>query len=202
MKKQTAQTTRELVDVKDIRNGLLYTNSGYMFGYLRIYPTNLNLKTPSEMRALTERLCAHVKGEYVQQAYLSLPREVDIERQKKYLERIYREEMSNLQRKRILKIMLDHAIELSSSHENFEHQHFLKFWKKREGRDGYLEERELKKKMADWEQYYREIGIKSHILEDSEILMICNLFANGIQATHTPIKNLRYEPHTLLRDRR
>ena len=37
------KTARDFTNVKDIQGNLLYTRDGYVIGYLRIYPFNLDL---------------------------------------------------------------------------------------------------------------------------------------------------------------
>ena len=111
-------------------------------------------------------------------------------------------EMESQKRKQILKLMLDHAVELSSSYQNFEHQQFLRMWIETTGRDRYVEEQELKSHLADWQQYYQGVGVQSEFLSDVEIMRICNLFAHGVQAIHDRVDEVHHTPHTILKDRR
>lgn len=194
-------TANEFSNFLDIKNNILYTKDNKIFGYLRIYPSNMELNTKAENEALTSILVANFKGDNQNMSYISLPREVDNDKQKLFLENKYMQEIDNIKKKQILSIMLKHAIELSSNHENYEHQIFLKVWMdvKDSNADLYLEEQELKRRLYYYQQFYTAVKIKTQILDDVEILKICNLFNNGIQATNEYIQDIRYTEHTTLR---
>lgn len=198
MKKEEQKLiANEFTNVKTIKNNLLYSKDDYIFGYIRIYPANFELLTEAENEGICNNLVSTFKGDTQDFVYFTLPREVDIDSYKNYLEKKYMSELVSRKRKFLLNDMITHAVEMSSNHENFEHQHFIKLW--REYKDGYQEEQELRSKLLDFKQRYSAIKVRTEILEDIEIMKVCNLFANGVQAAHESIDSLYYTPHTTLK---
>jgi len=196
---QRKATANEFVNVRDIKSSLLYSKDNYMFGYLRVYATSFALMTDEELAAETNKLVSNFKGDNSYFSYFSLPRQVDIDELKNFQEKKYVQEISNQKRKQVLGIMIQQSVELSTNNENYEHHHFFKMWSPyKEGKDNYLEEQELKNRLAIFQNYYRAINVKTEILTDTEIMKICNLFANGVKASYEDISNLHYTKHTVI----
>ena len=120
-------TANDFVDVKDIKGMFLYTKSNKIFCYLRIYPFNLDLLTTEDRRNLTNRLAAAFDGDRKNFMYCTLPRELDLDGYKIFLKE-KRQAAETLGKKRIIDELIKKATDLTSSTENYEHQHFYKFW--------------------------------------------------------------------------
>ena len=120
-------TANDFVDVKDIKGMFLYTKSNKIFSYLRIYPFNLDLLTTEDRRNLTNRLAAAFDGDRKNFMYCTLPRELDLDGYKIFLKE-KRQSAETLGKKRIIDELIKKATDLTSSTENYEHQHFYKFW--------------------------------------------------------------------------
>lgn len=196
-------TANKFTNVKDIKNNILYTKDDYIMGYLRIYPYNIDLLSEEDKKSKTNQLTAQFKGNDLNFTIFSLPREVDIDNYKSFLERKYQEEVVYQNKKLILSLMIRRAIELSTLSENYEHQIFLKVWKKNESgaRKELLIENEIRSFLNDLKQYYASVKIQCEILEENKILELCNLFANGIKEVQIPSnQSISYTPHTILRD--
>ncbi len=97
--------------------------------------------------------------------------------------------------------MLKEAHVLSNSGENYEHQHFIKLWtligtNPQEACHGLLERAE------EFRQRYDSVGIKISILNEVDIIKVCNLFGNGSQAPHEVFtkEDIDYIPLALLKE--
>jgi len=194
-------TANEFTNVKDIKKDVLYTKDGYIFGYLRILYFNIELLPEEEQNAIAKTLTALAKGIIESFVYFTLPREVDLDSYKNYLEKTYKQEIENSQKKLYLNDMIRQAIELSSGSDNFEHQHFIKIWRKLKGniRDDYQDEIELKNKLKEFQQMFSAVKIETVILNDNKIMELSNLFANGIRSIQNSSNDqLNYVPHTVL----
>lgn len=195
-------TANELTNVKDIKGHFLYTKDGYVIIYLRVYPYNLDLVSKVERGAKTEALAASFSSDKKNFDYLSIPRELDLDEYKNFLSKAYQEEQESkhsLGRRGILRIMMKEAHMLSTSGENFEHQHFLKLWAYL-GSNPQESKHNLLERAEEFRQRYDMAGIKCTILEETDIIKMCNLFGNSIQAAHETYENADYIPLALLRE--
>lgn len=174
---------RDFVDAADVKGMYLYRKDGCIVTYLRVYPYNLNLMSREERKAVTERLAASFTDDRKDFVYFSLPREIDMDKYKNLLKERYHAQM-NLGKRRIIAAMMEQCAEISTNGENFEHQHFIKIWKN--GSNRLALEEALKDRMRDFEGRYRAVGIKCEILTESEIVKLCNLFGNSLQASYEP----------------
>ncbi len=192
MKKQTKAenpritTANEYTNVKDIQGNFLYTKNGFAFVYIRVYPYNLDLVSTAERKAKTDILAASFDSDRKNFSYFSVPRELDLDEYKTHLSNAYQEEQDSkyaLGRRKILRIMLKEAYLLSTSGENYEHQHFFKLWaylgsNPKDACHGLLERAE------EFRQRYEAVGIKTELLDEVDVIKLCNLFGNGSQAPY------------------
>ncbi len=193
-------TANEFVNVRDIRGGFLYTRDNYVFGYLRIHYFNLDLLSQEERRGKTNALSASFGGNRKPFVYMSFPREIDLDLYKNDLKKRYNEEMSDLGRKHILQELIHEAIELATSGENYEHQHFIKLWEKT-GSENREAEGTLKGRLEELKTAYESIGVPVDILSrEPEVIRLCNLFGNAVQAPYDEVgKNTHYEMLTVIK---
>lgn len=183
MGQEKAITANEFVNVRDIKGNLLYTRDGYMFGYIQLGRLNLDLLADAEKQALTRRLSISFEDDRKDFTYMSYPRELDLDAYKGFLKEKRRQEMTDLGRRKILEEMLIDANEISSSGENYEHQHYIKLWALY---DPQLRncERDFQERLQSFCMKYVSCGIKAHILGYREIVKLCNLFGNPQQAPY------------------
>ena len=174
---------RDFVDAADVKGIYLYRKDGYIITYLRVYPYNLNLMSKEERIAVTDRLATSFKDDRKDFVYFSLPREIDMDKYKNLLKERYHAQM-NLGKRRIIAAMMEQCAEISTSGENFEHQHFIKIWKN--GSNRMTVEEALKDRITDFAERYKAVGIKCEILNESGIVKLCNLFGNSLQASYEP----------------
>ena len=164
--------------------------------YLRVFPFNLNLKSKPERQGITKNLVAEFQGDNKDFMYFSLPREIDLDKYKNLLKKKHQDEM-NIGKRHILAEMMVECAMLSTSGENYEHQHFIKIWKK--GKDKTSVENDLKERLKDIQTWYRNVGIETSILSGADIVKLCNLFGNSLQASFESVSdNTMYTPVTQL----
>lgn len=196
--KEKEITANELVNVKDIKGNILYTKDGFLFGYLQISPYNLDLVSEEERRAKTNAQAMSFDGDRKDFSYQTYPREIDLDRYKEYLKRQYQSELESIGRRRLLAEMLLEAVALSTSGENYEHQHYIKLWRKAGSR---VEDsvQELKERLAEFKERYEMIGIHAEILGYEQIIKLCNLYGNSGQISYEIVdSNPLYTPLTQL----
>ena len=189
-------TTSEFTDVKEIRDIFLYTrDTNRIFCYLRIYPFNIDLLTREELRALTNKLAAAFDGDRKDFDYCAFPRELDLDKYKNMLKEKRIQEVENLGNKHIIDEMIMQATELSSNHENYEHQHFYKFWKEVSSYTSKAQaEADMRERICRFRDMYKNAQIGCEILYEREIIKLCNLYSNSRSANYEIISGSMLQP--------
>lgn len=182
------QTANEFTNVKDIEGIYLYSRDGYIFCYLRIPFFNIDLVPRAEKRAKAKALAAAFSADKFDFAYCSYPREIDLDVYKNDIKKRYRNEMDNRGRQKLLQIMLAEATELATNGENYEHQHFIKIWKK-VGSNKEDDKQVMKSRIEDMKIRYNNIGVSATVLQEAEIVKMCNLYGNSLQAPYEVNQN-------------
>jgi hypothetical protein len=72
------QTANEFVNVRDIRGSVLYGKDGYIFAFLRIQPTSLDLLSPREKEKKIKSFDAEFSTEKKSFKFFSVSRPVGI----------------------------------------------------------------------------------------------------------------------------
>ena len=178
-KTEEMPAARDFVDAADVRGMYLYRKDGFIMSYLRIFPFNFDLLSKEEQKAETDKLTAKSRDDRKNFIYFTLPREIDLDGYKNFLIDKHTEEYK-LGRRHIISVMIQQAAKLSTSGNNYEHQHFIRIWAKNKERA--KAEEELKERIMDFKIRYEESGIMTKILDEKEITKLCNLFGNALQA--------------------
>lgn len=192
-------SANELTDVKDIKGKFLYTKSGYLFTYLRIHTFNLELLSREECQLITQNLSLSFQTDRGNFTYFAFPREIDLDQYKNFLKKKHQSEIDNLGKRQILGIMMKTAQELSTLGENFEHQHFIKLWRLIGAHEAEVKH-DLLERSSEFKEKFDAVGIKTEILNENEIIKLCNLFGNSEQVTYeTGELNNMYTPIAQIR---
>lgn len=179
-------TARDFIDAEDVKGNFLYRKDGYVLGFLRVHFFNLNLKSQPERRGLTEILTSSFKDDRRDFDYFTLPREIDLDKYKDLLKSMHSDTVDLGKRHILAKMMLEGA-RLSMSGKNFEHQHFIRLWSKDKSRE--RAEDEVRERLKDFKARYASVDIVTHILGEQEIIKLCNLFGNSLQASYERSEN-------------
>lgn len=193
MSKQVTKTANDVVNVRDIKDIYLYTKNGYILCYLKIHKYNIELLSREEKAAKTSTLARSFESDKKDFAYFSLPRELDLDRYKTHIKELRSSYINDYGRKRILNELMLQAVELETNGENFDHQHYIKIWKT-VGNDIKETERALRIRIHDFKDFFEMVGIKTEILTMNEIIKMCNLYGNSVQAPFDVPIHPSYEP--------
>lgn len=196
MKKQTTKerSLNELVNVKDIKGSNLFTKNGFVMGYLLIHQYNLDLVSEEEMEAKTDAASSSFDGDRKDWVYQSFPREANLDGYKEHLKNVYQSELEDVGKRRIIAGMIREAVDLTTSGENYDHQHYIKIWKKI-GNNPSDAVQLLRERLEEFKERYDMIGIKTEILKYEQIIKLCNLYGNATQIPYEPISgNSLYTP--------
>lgn len=176
-------SANEFTNVKDIIGNFLYSRDGKLFCYLRVFPYNLDLLSKEERASITNNLASAFGADNKDFAYMSFPREIDLDDYKNFLKDQYQSELVDIGRRKLLAIMIKEAIILSTNGENYEHHHFIKLWK-RIGRNLNDVKFELSTRAEEFKERYAMVGIQTELLNEEGIIKLCNIYGNSNQAAY------------------
>lgn len=173
-KEELAQmTANEFVNVKDIRGNFLYTRDGIVLAYLKIFPISTELFSKNEKRLIAKQLTASLSsGQYPFQL-LAVSRPVDISPLLAELSATLTAS-SDVKQKELLKHEIVEMGGFALSGEVVERQFYVKIWDK--AIDGM--ERDLLQKLKYLAGYFADCGIQTEVLEQQDIVRLCNLVNN------------------------
>ncbi|SEU22231.1 hypothetical protein SAMN05443270_3457 [Lacrimispora sphenoides] len=192
------KTANDMVNVRDIKDIFLYTKNGYAICYLNIGNLNIDLMSDDELENVTQRQAMSFEGDKNNFDYFTLPSQVNLDPTKEYL-KFKHQETEDLGKRKGLNLMLREVAYLSTSGENFEHQHYIKIWKKI-GSNLKDTQKELTIRINEFLDRYMAAGNTCEILKETEIIKMCQLFGNPQQAPYMGIGSINfYETFTQIR---
>lgn len=172
MEKQTKlNTAQELIAVEDIKDDLLYSESGYIFNYLWVRTKDANLFSEDEQISFYKNISIALEIEKLPWQLISLPRVVDthdlIENLLKLRKAARTTAKINLLNSEIF------AVQEMARNGLKEPLIFIKIWQ----RKGKKAEAELKKRQSDLVTRLSERKVTASSFLSSDITYICKLFA-------------------------
>lgn len=177
-KKQAAEagdqqkTANEFVNVKDIKGKYLYTRDQFVLCYLKINPITIDLFSKGEKQQLVKQLTANVSGIQHPFKFLAVSRPVDITPLISELSVALA--TSDPKQKELLKQEILEMTTFALSGEVVERQFYIVLWEKTD--EGA--EKELLVKAKDLAVNFADCGIGCEILEQQDIVRLCNLINN------------------------
>ena len=167
-KEELAQiTANEFVNVKDIRGNFLYTRDNLALAYLKIYPISTELFSKNEKRLIAKQLTVSLSSAQYPFQLLAVSRPVS------ELSATLTSS-SDVKQKELLKQEIVEMGAFALSGEVVERQFYIKIWDKVS--DGV--ERDLLQKLKLLGGYFSDSGIQTEILEQQDIVRLCNLVNN------------------------
>lgn len=166
-------TANEFVNVRDINGKFLYTRDNMVLAYLRIMPISIDLFSKSEKQQIVRQLTANLSSVDYPFQLIAVSRPVDISPLLSELSDTLTVCSNGIQKE----LLKQEMVEMSSfaiSGDVVERQFYLKIW------DEVHEntERELLQKLKYLEGCFSDDGIRSEILEQQDIIRLCNLINN------------------------
>lgn len=171
------QTANEFIDIKDIQGSFLYTNSGEIITYIKVFAKNTKLMNKEEQKNHAKRLTAEFVSEQKPFKIYYTNRPVDTTKNIDYQNALIDYETDN-NKIYFLTERMTTFYRLSSSGEALEGEVFIVIWEKNVD---YAEE-ELMKRANDMETRFRNCNYKTKILEEKEIIQLVNSYTNPTTA--------------------
>ena len=167
------RSANEFVNVKDIRGKFLYTRDGQAMAYLKILPISIDLFSKNEKKQIVRQLTANMSSVQYPFQLLAVSRPVDISPILSELSETLTG-TADIKQKELLKQEILEMSGFALSGEVVERQFFIKIWDRTY--DGA--ERDLLQKLKYLEGYFNDVGIRTEILEQQDIVRLCNLINN------------------------
>lgn len=176
------RSANEFVNVKDIRGKFLYTRDGQAMAYLKILPISIDLFSKNEKKQIVRQLTANMLSVQYPFQLLAVSRPVDISPILSELSETLTG-TADIKQKELLKQEILEMSGFALSGEVVERQFFIKIWDRvRDGTERILAhnntEHELLQKLKYLEGYFNDVGIRTEILEQQDIVRLCNLINN------------------------
>lgn len=168
-----AVTANEFVNVRDISGKFLYTRDNMVLAYLRIMPISIDLFSKSEKQQIVRQLTANLSSADYPFQLIAVSRPVDISPLLSELSDTLTA-CGDGKQKELLKQEMVEMSSFALSGDVVERQFYLKIWDKAHENT----ERELLQKLKYLEGYFSDVGVRSEILEQQDIIRLCNLINN------------------------
>ena len=165
-------TANEFVNVKDIKGKYLYTRDNLILCYLKINPISIDLFSKGEKQQLIKQLTANMSGIQHPFKFLAVSRPVDITPLISELSAALA--TSDPKQKELLKQEILEMTTFALSGEVVERQFYIVLWENAD--EGA--ENDLLVKAKDMAGNFCDCGIGCEILEQQDIVRLCNLINN------------------------
>lgn len=169
----SAMTANEFINVKDIHGKFLYTRDNMVMAYLKISPISIDLFSKTEKKQLIRQMTASLSGINYPFQLLAVSRPVDISPLLSELSDTLTSS-GNVHQKELLRQEILEMSTFALSGDVVERQFFIQVWDKQQEDV----ERELLQRLKYMESYFNDVGIRSEILEQQDIVRLCNLVNN------------------------
>lgn len=166
-------TANEFVNVRDISGKFLYTRDNMVLAYLRIMPISIDLLSKSEKQQMVRQLTANLSSVEYPFKLLAVSRPVDISPLLSELSDTF-SACSNSKQKELLKQEMLEMSTFALSGNVVERQFYLQLWEK----SSDSAEQDLLQRLKYLEGCFSEVGIRIEILEQQDIVRLCNLINN------------------------
>lgn len=173
-----AVTANEFVNLRDVREQLLYTKDGYVFAYLRIQPISLELLSEREKKAKIAAFSAEFSNEKSSYKMFSITRPIDVSGLLYNLS-VLKGECTDLYRKNLLANEIADINQFALSGDITERQFYMALWRETKEKNAVGE---LMRKVNDVTQRFTACGIQAELCSEKEIKKFLNLFANPAYA--------------------
>lgn len=166
------KTANEFINVKDIKDKFLYTRDGLILCYLKINSISIDLFSKSEKGNIIKQLTANMSSIQYPFKFIAVSRPVDISPLIAELSELLK--TSDPKQKELLKQEIIEMSTFALSGEVVERQFYVVVWDKLE--EGA--EKDLLMKAKEFASNFTDNGIGCDILEQQDIVRLCNLINN------------------------
>ena len=172
-KKQESMSCNEEVNVLDVKNNFIYTRDNLVIGVLKINSINIQLFSNKELEQKVQDMTTELSSVNNEFKLFSISRPVDVTGLVEELrERL--NNTSNTKIKMLLKKNISETVKLTLTGEVVERQNFMIIF------ENYNEnaEKDLQKRLMEISNKYENCDIKTEILDESNLIQLCNSFLN------------------------
>lgn len=172
-KKEKIKTCNEEINILDIRNNAIYTRDDYIIMALKINSINIQLYSKRELNQKIKEITTELTNDLKELKFLSISRPVDVTGLIDKLREIL-SDAETQKRKNLLKQNIRETIRLTITGDVVERQNFITIFEKNTD----IAEKELLKRAMDLVNKFANCGIKAEILNEQELIQLCNSTLN------------------------
>jgi len=182
-------TANDFINVRDIKDDIVYTKDNNVFVYLKIQPISRELLSPREGRLLGKQFSSELSAVKCFYKFLSVSRPVDVAFMLDNFQNM-KQSATERKRKEILSQRIKELNQFAMSGEVLEHQFYLILWQENKKNT----EREILKQANEIISRFKTCGANVSICKESDIVKLFNLFANPNYAHLENAEYLDYVP--------
>ena len=172
-KKEKQRSCNDEINILDIKNNAIYTRDNYVIMALKLNSINIQLFSKRELTQKVKEITSELSSDLRELKFLSISRPVDVTELVEKLREILSK--SDIQKqKNLLKQNIKETIRLTITGEVVERQNFITIFEK----NSDTAEKELLKRAMDLVNKFGNCGIKVDILNEQELIQLCNSTLN------------------------
>lgn len=172
-KEEKQRSCNDEINILDIKNNAIYTRDNYVIMALKLNSINIQLFSKRELNQKVKEITSELSSDLRELKFLSISRPVDVTELVEKLREILSK--SDIQKqKNLLKQNIKETIRLTITGEVVERQNFITIFEK----NSDIAEKELLKRAMDLVNKFGNCGIKVDILNEQELIQLCNSTLN------------------------
>lgn len=172
-KEEKQRSCNDEINILDIKNNAIYTRDNYVIMALKLNSINIQLFSKKELTQKVKEITSELSSDLRELKFLSISRPVDVTELVEKLREILSK--SDIQKqKNLLKQNIRETIKLTITGEVVERQNFITIFEK----NSDIAEKELLKRAMDLVNKFSNCGIKVDILNEQELIQLCNSTLN------------------------
>lgn len=172
-RKEKQKSCNEEINILDIKNNVIYTRDNYVIMALKLNAINIQLFSKRELNQKVKEITSELASDLKELKFLSISRPVDVTDLVEKLRGILSKSESQKQ-KNLLKQNIRETIRLTITGDVVERQNFITIFDK----NSDMVEKELLKRAMDMVNNFGNCGIKVDILNEQELIQLCNSTLN------------------------
>ena len=172
-KEEKQRSCNDEINILDIKNNAIYTRDNYVIMALKLNSINIQLFSKRELTQKVKEITSELSSDLRELKFLSISRPVDVTELVEKLREILSK--SDIQKqKNLLKQNIRETIKLTITGEVVERQNFITIFEK----NSDIAEKELLKRAMDLVNKFGNCGIIVDILNEQELIQLCNSTLN------------------------
>jgi acid stress-induced BolA-like protein IbaG/YrbA len=171
--KKNDLSVQEKINIKEIKDNILYTKDGYLFSYLKISSKSVGLLTNKSLELYTRNITAEFTGDTNVVKVIAISKPIDLADSINNMQTIYSESMDFIQRD-LLKKEIEATSEMANSGESSEREFYFPVWVKNSQDAKFILNQRVNEIIARFE----EVGDTITLCQSSDMFKLFFLFNN------------------------